>query len=178
MWSPLCGQTTRAMARIPTGCSNTRSCRQYALSGTVTFSLGCICLSKVRGDMQVVLKPDPGNPQELYLGSLQALGIDTRAHDVRFVEDNWENPALGAWGLGWEVWMDGEHGSLCTRDMRNLLILKQDAGQEITQFTYFQQAGGHALAVPSIEITYGLERITTFLQVANFTPTVAISQID
>lgn len=67
---------------------------------------------------QVVLKPDPGNPQELYLGSLAALGVDARAHDVRFVEDNWENPALGAWGLGWEVWLDG---------------------QEVTQFTYFQQ---------------------------------------
>ena len=57
---------------------------------------------------QVILKPDPGRPQELYLGSLEALGIDTKAHDVRFVEDNWENPTLGAWGLGWEVWMDGE----------------------------------------------------------------------
>jgi hypothetical protein len=57
---------------------------------------------------QVILKPDPGRPQELYLGSLEALGIDTSAHDVRFVEDNWENPTLGAWGLGWEVWMDGE----------------------------------------------------------------------
>ena len=56
---------------------------------------------------QVILKPDPGRPQELYLGSLAALGVDTRAHDVRFVEDNWENPTLGAWGLGWEVWMDG-----------------------------------------------------------------------
>jgi glycyl-tRNA synthetase len=61
----------------------------------------------LRGTGQVILKPDPGNPQELYLGSLEALGIDTRAHDVRFVEDNWENPALGAWGLGWEVWLDG-----------------------------------------------------------------------
>jgi len=61
--------------------------------------------------MQVILKPDPGNPQELYLGSLKALGIDTQKHDVRFVEDNWENPALGAWGLGWEVWMDGTSSS-------------------------------------------------------------------
>lgn len=58
--------------------------------------------------LQVILKPDPGNPQELYLGSLKALGIDTKQHDIRFVEDNWENPALGAWGLGWEVWLDGE----------------------------------------------------------------------
>ena len=73
---------------------------------------------------QVILKPDPGNPQELYLQSLAALGIDPRQHDIRFVEDNWESPALGAWGLGWEVWLDG---------------------QEITQFTYFQQAGGHSV---------------------------------
>ncbi|CAL8470617.1 g10159 [Coccomyxa elongata] len=92
---------------------------------------------------QVILKPDPGRPQELYLGSLEALGIDVRAHDVRFVEDNWENPTLGAWGLGWEVWMDG---------------------QEVTQYTYFQQAAGQALPVPSVEITYGLERILTALQ--------------
>lgn len=92
---------------------------------------------------QVILKPDPGNPQELYLGSLEALGIDTRAHDVRFVEDNWESPVLGAWGLGWEVWLDG---------------------MEVTQFTYFQQAGGKVLEVPSVEITYGLERILMALQ--------------
>ncbi len=72
---------------------------------------------------QVILKPDPGNPQELYLGSLEALGINMREHDVRFVEDNWESPALGAWGLGWEVWLDG---------------------QEISQYTYFQQCGGLA----------------------------------
>jgi tetrameric-type glycyl-tRNA synthetase alpha subunit len=92
---------------------------------------------------QVILKPDPGNPQELYLGSLEALGIDTRAHDIRFVEDNWESPVLGAWGLGWEVWLDG---------------------MEVTQFTYFQQAGGKVLGVPSVEITYGLERILMALQ--------------
>ncbi len=87
---------------------------------------------------QVILKPDPGNPQELYLQSLHALGIDPRQHDFRFVEDNWESPALGAWGLGWEVWLDG---------------------QEITQFTYFQQSGGTNLDPVSVEITYGLERI-------------------
>ena len=87
---------------------------------------------------QVILKPDPGNPQELYLESLQALGIDPRKHDIRFVEDNWEQPAISAWGLGWEVWLDG---------------------QEITQFTYFQQMGGVALDPVSVEITYGLERI-------------------
>ncbi len=97
---------------------------------------------------QVILKPDPGNPQEIYLRSLQALGIDPREHDIRFVEDNWESPALGAWGLGWEVWLDG---------------------QEITQFTYFQQAGGQVLEPVSVEITYGLERIAMALQhVRNF----------
>ena len=87
---------------------------------------------------QVILKPDPTNPQELYLESLKALGIDPRQHDIRFVEDNWEQPAISAWGLGWEVWLDG---------------------QEITQFTYFQQMGGVALDPVSVEITYGLERI-------------------
>ncbi|MEA3459748.1 MAG: glycine--tRNA ligase subunit alpha, partial [Chloroflexota bacterium] len=92
---------------------------------------------------QVILKPDPGNPQELYLASLKALSINPREHDIRFVEDNWESPALGAWGLGWEVWLDG---------------------QEITQFTYFQQAGGIELNPVSVEITYGLERIMIPLQ--------------
>ena len=92
---------------------------------------------------QVILKPDPGNPQELYLKSLQALGVDPQEHDIRFVEDNWESPALGAWGLGWEVWLDG---------------------QEITQFTYFQQAGGINLEPVAVEITYGLERIAMALQ--------------
>jgi glycyl-tRNA synthetase len=92
---------------------------------------------------QVILKPDPGNPQEIYLKSLEALGINPREHDIRFVEDNWESPVLGAWGLGWEVWLDG---------------------QEITQFTYFQQAGGQTLDPVSVEITYGLERIVLALQ--------------
>jgi glycyl-tRNA synthetase len=92
---------------------------------------------------QVILKPDPGNPQELYLQSLEAVGLNPREHDIRFVEDNWESPALGAWGLGWEVWLDG---------------------QEITQFTYFQQAGGIELDPVSVEITYGLERIVLALQ--------------
>ncbi|MBK8437535.1 MAG: glycine--tRNA ligase [Austwickia sp.] len=87
---------------------------------------------------QVILKPDPGDPQELYLGSLEALGIDLRAHDVRFVEDNWAQPAIGAWGLGWEVWLDG---------------------MEITQFTYFQQVGGLNLDPVAVELTYGMERI-------------------
>nr|MBI2905106.1 glycine--tRNA ligase subunit alpha [Chloroflexota bacterium] len=92
---------------------------------------------------QVILKPDPGNPQELFLQSLEALGINPREHDIRFVEDNWESPAIGAWGLGWEVWLDG---------------------QEITQFTYFQQAGGLLCDPVSVEITYGLERIAIALQ--------------
>jgi len=92
---------------------------------------------------QVILKPDPGNPQELYLGSLEALGINMRKHDVRFVEDNWESPALGHWGLGWEVWLDG---------------------QEISQYTYFQQCGGLVTDPVSVELTYGLERIVMYLQ--------------
>ncbi|WP_168583911.1 glycine--tRNA ligase [Gephyromycinifex aptenodytis] len=87
---------------------------------------------------QVILKPEPGDPQELYLGSLEALGIDLDAHDVRFVEDNWAQPAIGAWGLGWEVWLDG---------------------MEITQFTYFQQVGGQDLDPIPVELTYGMERI-------------------
>jgi len=92
---------------------------------------------------QVILKPDPGNPQEIYLKSLEAIGIKPEEHDIRFVEDNWESPALSAWGLGWEVWLDG---------------------QEISQFTYFQQSGGVQLEVPAVEITYGLERIAMTLQ--------------
>ncbi|MFW5713872.1 MAG: glycine--tRNA ligase subunit beta [Brevefilum sp.] len=92
---------------------------------------------------QVILKPDPGNPQEVYLDSLRNLGIDPDRHDIRFVEDNWQQPAIGAWGLGWEVWLDG---------------------QEITQFTYFQQCGGQDLDPVSVEITYGLERIAMTLQ--------------
>ena len=95
---------------------------------------------------QVILKPDPGNPLEMYLDSLRALGVDSTRHDVRFVEDNWESPALGAWGLGWEVWLDG---------------------QEISQYTYFQQAGGQAMNPVSVEITYGLERIVMVLQGAH-----------
>jgi glycyl-tRNA synthetase len=92
---------------------------------------------------QVILKPDPGNPVELYIQSLQALGIDPRQHDIRLVEDNWEQPAISAWGLGWEIWLDG---------------------QEITQFTYFQQVGGQTLDPVAVEITYGLERILIALR--------------
>lgn len=92
---------------------------------------------------QVILKPDPGNSQDLFIRSLSALGIDVNEHDIRFVEDNWESPVLGAWGLGWEIWMDG---------------------MEITQFTYFQQAGSLPLTPISVEITYGLERILMLLQ--------------
>jgi glycyl-tRNA synthetase alpha chain len=93
--------------------------------------------------MQVVLKPPPSDVQELYLASLAELGIDLRHHDIRFEEDNWEAPTLGAWGMGWQVVLDG---------------------LEITQFTYFQQCGGLDLDPISVELTYGLERITAFLQ--------------
>jgi len=93
--------------------------------------------------MQVILKPSPEDVQELYLASLTALGIDPAVHDVRFEEDNWESPTLGAWGVGWQVLLDG---------------------MEITQFTYFQQAGGLDLRPISAELTYGLERIAMFLQ--------------
>jgi glycyl-tRNA synthetase alpha chain len=92
---------------------------------------------------QVLIKPSPLNLQDLYLGSLAMLGFDTRVHDVRFVEDNWESPTLGAWGLGWEVWLNG---------------------MEISQFTYFQQVGGLDCRPVSGEITYGLERLAMYLQ--------------
>lgn len=92
---------------------------------------------------QVVMKPAPEDIQQIYLGSLQAIGIDPEIHDIRFVEDNWESPTLGAWGLGWEVWLNG---------------------MEVTQFTYFQQAGGLECKPVLGEITYGLERLAMYLQ--------------
>ncbi len=92
---------------------------------------------------QVLIKPSPDNIQELYLKSLEMLGLDIKKHDIRFVEDNWESPTLGAWGLGWEVWLDG---------------------MEVTQFTYFQQVGGIACNPISVEITYGVERLAMYLQ--------------
>jgi glycyl-tRNA synthetase alpha chain len=92
---------------------------------------------------QVVLKPSPDNLQELYLGSLAAIGIDPLKHDIRFVEDDWESPTLGAWGLGWEVWCDG---------------------MEVTQFTYFQQVGGFECKPVTGELTYGLERLAMYIQ--------------
>ena len=92
---------------------------------------------------QVLIKPSPSNIQDLYLDSLRALGIKPEDHDIRFVEDNWEDAAVGAWGVGWEVWLDG---------------------MEITQFTYFQQCGGLDCRPVSIELTYGLERLTMYLQ--------------
>jgi len=95
---------------------------------------------------QVILKPSPDDIQEIYLDSLRAFGIDPLKHDIRFVEDDWESPTLGAWGLGWEVWLDG---------------------MEITQFTYFQQAGGIDLKPVSGELTYGIERIAMYLQGVN-----------
>ena len=93
--------------------------------------------------LQVILKPSAENVQDLYLDSLRAIGIDPLKHDIRFVEDNWESPTLGAWGLGWEVWLDA---------------------MEITQFTYFQQVGGINCELESAELTYGLERIAMYLQ--------------
>ncbi|OEF96216.1 glycine--tRNA ligase subunit alpha [Desulfuribacillus alkaliarsenatis] len=92
---------------------------------------------------QVIMKPSPDNIQELYLESLKKLGIDPLEHDIRFVEDNWESPTLGAWGLGWEVWLDG---------------------MEITQFTYFQQVGGIDMKPVAVEITYGIERLASYIQ--------------
>jgi len=92
---------------------------------------------------QVVLKPSPQDSQELYLGSLRAIGLDPMKHDIRFVEDDWESPTLGAWGLGWEVWCDG---------------------MEVTQFTYFQQVGGIDCDPVSVELTYGLERLAMYVQ--------------
>ena len=92
---------------------------------------------------QVIMKPNPKNFQELYLGSLDAIGIDRDLHDIRFVEDDWENPTVGAWGLGWEVWCDG---------------------MEVSQYTYFQQVGGLDLDLVSGELTYGLERLAMYVQ--------------
>ena len=92
---------------------------------------------------QVILKPSPDNIQELYLGSLKAIGIDPNEHDIRFIEDNWDSTTVGAWGLGWEVWLDG---------------------MEITQFTYFQQVGGIECELETGEITYGLERLAMYIQ--------------
>ncbi|MDO9280594.1 MAG: glycine--tRNA ligase subunit alpha, partial [Pseudomonadota bacterium] len=92
---------------------------------------------------QVILKPSPADVQKTYLGSLAAIGLKLTDHDIRFVEDDWESPTLGAWGLGWEVWLDG---------------------MEVTQFTYFQQVGGIDLNPISVELTYGLERLAMYLQ--------------
>ena len=93
--------------------------------------------------LQVILKPAPADSQDLYLASLAAIGIDFRLHDIRFVEDDWESPTLGAWGLGWEVWLDG---------------------MEVSQFTYFQQVGGIECDPVSTELTYGLERLAMYVQ--------------
>jgi len=92
---------------------------------------------------QVILKPSPADSQDLYLGSLAAIGLDKRLHDIRFVEDDWESPTLGAWGLGWEVWCDG---------------------MEVTQYTYFQQVGGIECDPVAVELTYGLERLAMYIQ--------------
>lgn len=95
---------------------------------------------------QVIMKPNPSNIQDLYLDSLKALGIDSKEHDIRFVEDNWENPSMGCAGVGWEVWLDG---------------------MEITQFTYFQQVGGLEVRPVAVEVTYGLERLSSYIQEVN-----------
>ncbi len=95
---------------------------------------------------QVIIKPSPENIQDLYLKSLEAIGIELEKHDIRFVEDDWESPTLGAWGLGWEVWLDG---------------------MEISQFTYFQQVGGEEVFPVSVELTYGLERLAMYIQDVN-----------
>ncbi|MBN1621377.1 MAG: glycine--tRNA ligase subunit alpha [Endomicrobiales bacterium] len=111
---------------------------------------------------QVILKPAPANIQQLYLNSLKAIGLDPKKHDIRFVEDDWESPTLGAWGLGWEVWLDG---------------------MEITQFTYFQQVGNINLDPISVEITYGLERLCMYSQKKDnvydilWTPDVTYGQV-
>ena len=97
----------------------------------------------IRDRYQVILKPSPPDLQELYLGSLAAIGVDVSRHDIRFVEDDWESPTLGAWGLGWEVWCDG---------------------MEVTQFTYFQQMGGFDCKPVAGELTYGLERLAMYVQ--------------
>ena len=104
---------------------------------------------------QVILKPAPENVQEIYLDSLRALGIDPLAHDIRFVEDDWESPTLAAWGLGWEVWCDG---------------------MEITQFTYFQQVGGFDCDPVSAELTYGLERLSMYVQDVEFVYDLAFNE--
>lgn len=106
---------------------------------------------------QVVMKPSPHNIQSLYLNSLSALGIHSSDHDIRFVEDNWESPTLGAWGLGWEVWLNG---------------------MEITQFTYFQQCGGLECNPVSVEITYGLERLAMYIQSVDHVMDIIWQSID
>lgn len=105
--------------------------------------------------MQVIIKPSPKEVQEIYVKSLEIIGLDAKSHDIRFIEDNWEAPTLGAWGVGWEVWLDG---------------------MEITQFTYFQQAGGVDLSMPAVEITYGLERISLYIQEKNSIYDMAFGQ--
>lgn len=129
----------RALGPAPWRCAYAQPCRRPtdARYGENPNRLGHYY------QFQVLIKPIPADIQSLYLGSLEALGLDLRRHDVRFVEDDWESPTLGAWGLGWEVWLDG---------------------MEVTQYTYFQQVGGLDLDPPSVELTYGLERLAMYLQ--------------
>ncbi len=134
--------TLRSLGTQPWSCAYVQPCRRPSDGryGENPNRLQCFY------QFQVLIKPAPENSQDLYLKSLEALGIQTIKHDVRFVEDDWESPTLGAAGLGWEVWCDGT---------------------EISQFTYFQQMGGIACDVISVEITYGLERIAMYLQGVN-----------
>jgi glycyl-tRNA synthetase alpha chain len=132
----------RALGKEPWRCAYVQPCRRPtdARYGENPNRLGHYY------QFQVLIKPNPPNIQELYLGSLKAIGLDLTQHDVRFVEDDWESPTLGAWGLGWEVWLDG---------------------MEVTQYTYFQQVAGLDLDVVPVELTYGLERLAQYLQKAD-----------
>ena len=131
--------TLRALGPQPWACAYPQTCRRPTDGryGENPNRLGQYY------QFQVMIKPSPADLIDQYLGSLDAIGIDVRAHDIRFVEDDWESPTLGAWGLGWEVWCDG---------------------MEVTQFTYFQQVGGIPVASPSAEFTYGLERLAMYVQ--------------
>ncbi|MFZ5481207.1 MAG: glycine--tRNA ligase subunit alpha [Myxococcota bacterium] len=129
----------RALGKDPWRCAYVQPCRRPADAryGENPNRLGHYY------QFQVLIKPNPPDVQRLYLGSLEAIGLDLRQHDVRFVEDDWESPTLGAWGLGWEVWLDG---------------------MEVTQYTYFQQVAGLDLDLVPVELTYGLERLAMYLQ--------------
>lgn len=131
--------TLKALGKTPWMCAYTQACRRPT-DGRYGENPNRL---QHYYQYQVLLKPSPKNSQELYLNSLKAIGIDINKHDIRFVEDDWESPTLGAWGLGWEVWIDG---------------------MEASQFTYFQQVGGVEVERVSTELTYGLERLAMYVQ--------------